>query len=191
MRDEKEERKKQARSNKQTRQSMYTCTVFKSHRRQLIFRWKSYCFVLCCFALIVVCLLLSSFLLISHSNTYTWHKKARHPFSATTVSTTCTTCTTCIHYAPLQCIAGIGQGLLVSEEGEQQFQTSGHDKVDLKLCTLRVSEIHCRHQHGVGNLREGGRERGGGRGGEGEGGRVGGKEREGEGGESRREKGRG
>ena len=103
-----------------------------------------------------------------------------HPFSATTVSTTCTTC---IHYAPLQCIAGIGQGLLVSEEGEQQFQTSGHDKVDLKLCTLRVSEIHCRHQHGVGNLREGGgesgREREGGRGGEGKRGRERGGEWEG------------
>ena len=71
MRDEKEERKKQARSNKQTRQSntahprqslfpmyMYIhvhveCRGFGSHPRQLIFLWKSDCLgcvvaLLCC-----------------------------------------------------------------------------------------------------------------------------------------------
>ena len=56
MRDEKEERKKQARSNKQTRQSMYMYTG--NAARDLG--------VLCCFALFVCLTLLASFFLPSH-----------------------------------------------------------------------------------------------------------------------------
>ena len=57
MRDEKEERKKQARSNKQTRQSN------TAHPRHM---YMSALGVLCCFALFVCLTLLASFFLPSH-----------------------------------------------------------------------------------------------------------------------------